>query len=175
MPTKRRLRQYPSRKNLSGYASPQTSSQKRALASKRKHSNGRSRARATRSKRRPTLRYGVLTKAERGSTELVYGKLYSTTCIHCINLEPIWEKLVDHFEKNTKSPSGHVYTEMSVESQQLANGISTINHKYLANSPSKMESPMGFPTIFRIYDGRLEYFQGERDYDTLLKWISRKP
>jgi hypothetical protein len=156
----------------------QTSSQKRGLASKRKHSKGR----ATRSKRRPTqrrritrVRVRVITKSERSSKVIVYGKLYSTTCIHCINLVPIWEQLVAHFKKKPKSPSGHVYTEMSVESQQLANGISTINHKYLANSPSKMESPMGFPTIFRIYDGRLEYFQGERDYDTLLKWISRKP
>jgi hypothetical protein len=157
-----------------------TSSQKRDLASKRKHSKGR--ARATRSKRRPTRRRRVnrvelrgITKSERSSKVIVYGKLYSTTCIHCINLEPIWEQLVAHFKKNPKSPSGHVYTEMSVENSQLANGIATINHKYLANSPSKMESPMGFPTIFRIYDGKLEYFNGNRDYNTLLRWFSRGP
>lgn len=123
-------------------------------------------------KKRPTRRKRHLTYNRKPpmlkKPEVIYGKLYSTTCIHCINLIPIWDQLVTHLKKQSTGK----YTEMSVESQQLASGIATINSKYLINSPMKMESPMGFPTIFRIYNGHLEYFQGERDYNTLLKWIS---
>lgn len=108
---------------------------------------------------------------------VVFGKLYSNTCGHCIVLEPTWNRLIHHFEHyNRKFPHSHtVYKEVAVESANLGVGIAETNNTYLSNSPTKIESPMGFPTIFRIYDGKLEYFNGNRDYNTLLRWFSRGP
>jgi len=119
----------------------------------------------------------VLTHKRKPQITVVYGRLHSKTCFHCIELDPIWTQLVDHFERfKQKIPySRVVYKDVSVERNQLDIGIAETNNTYLSNSPTKIESPMGFPTIFRIYDGKLEYFNGNRDYNTLVRWFSRGP
>jgi hypothetical protein len=66
-----------------------------------------------------------------------------------------------------------MYKEVAIENSHLSVGIAEANNTYLSNSPTKIESPMGFPTIFRIYDGKLEYFNGNREYNTLVRWFSR--
>ena len=116
-----------------------------------------------------------LSHKQRPQITVVYGKLYSDACIHCITLQPIWDKLVGHFENHRKKfPQAHVmYKEVAIENTQMGPGIAEANNTYLFNSPTKIESPMGFPTIFRIYDGKLEYFNGNRDYNTLVRWFSR--
>ena len=108
---------------------------------------------------------------------VVYGKLYSVKCGHCIMLDPIWKKVDEHFKQhNFKFPHSHVmYKEVSIENTHLDLGIAEANNTYLSNSSTKIESPIGFPTIFRIYDGKLEYFDGNRDYNTLVRWFSRRP
>jgi hypothetical protein len=116
-----------------------------------------------------------LTHKLRPQITVVYGKLYSNTCGHCITLQPIWDNLVVYFENHrNKFPNSHVvYKEVAIENKQLGPGIAEANNTYLFNSPNKIESPMVFPTIFRIYDGKLEYFNGNRDYNTLVRWFSR--
>lgn len=115
------------------------------------------------------------TQRQRPQITVVYGKLYSDACIHCITLQPIWDKLVSHFDNHrNKFPHAHVmYKEVAIENKQMGPGIAEANNTYLFNSPTQIKSPIGFPTIFRIYDGKLEYFNGNRDYNTLVRWFSR--
>lgn len=131
----------------------------------------------TRAKKRPVHKKHNITHKRKPQITVVYGKLYSNTCGHCIVLKSTWKKLDNHFEHyNRKFPHSHtVYKKVDVESADLGVGIAETNNTYLSNSPTKIESPMGFPTIFRIYDGKLEYFNGNRDYNTLLRWFSRGP
>ena len=108
---------------------------------------------------------------------VVYGKLHSVMCGHCIALEPIWKRVDQHFKQhNIRNPHSRVvYKEVAIESANLGVGIAEANNTYLSDSPTKIESPMGFPTLFRIYDGKLEYFNGDRDYNTLVHWFSKAP
>lgn len=156
---------------------PPTKRRQRTISvSPKKKSYRRKRSmKQTRAKKRPSHTKNKLTHKRRPQITVVYGKLYSDTCIHCITLQPIWDKLVNHFEHHrTKFPNAHVmYKEVAIENKQMGPGIAEANNTYLFNSPTKIESPMGFPTIFRIYDGKLEYFNGNRDYKTLVRWFSR--
>ena len=131
----------------------------------------------TRAKKRPVHTKRNTTHKRKPQITVVYGKLHSVMCGHCIALEPAWKKVDKHFQSyNRNFPHSHtVYKEVSIESSNLGVGIAETNNTYLSNSPTKIESPMGFPTIFRIYDGKLEYFNGNRDYNTLLRWFSRGP
>jgi len=131
----------------------------------------------THAKKRPVLAKRNITHKRKPQITVVYGKLYSKTCGHCVVLGSTWNRLIHHFEHhNSKFPHSHtVYKEVAVESANLGVGIAETNNTYLSNSPTKIESPMGFPTIFRIYDGKLEYFNGNRNYNTLVRWFSRGP
>jgi len=133
----------------------------------------------THAKKRPVHKKHNITHRHKLKPQItvVYGKLYSNTCGHCIALEPIWKQVDDHFKHhNRKFPHSRViYKEVAIENSHLGVGIAEANNTYLSNSPTKIESPMGFPTIFRIYDGKLEYFNGNRDYNTLVRWFSRGP
>lgn len=131
----------------------------------------------TLAKKRPPHNKHNITHKRKPQITVVYGKLHSITCGHCITLEPIWKKVDDHFKHhNSKFPHSRVmYKEVAIENSHLGVGITEANNTYLSNSPTKIESPMGFPTIFRIYDGKLEYFNGNREYNTLVRWFSRGP
>ena len=135
--------------------------------------------RRTLAEKRPVYKKHNITHRHKRKPQItvVYGKLHSVTCGHCIALEPIWKQVDDHFKHhNRKFPHSRVmYKEVAIENSHLGVGIAEANNTYLSNSPTKIESPMGFPTIFRIYDGKLEYFNGNRDYNTLVRWFSRGP
>ena len=148
------------------------------LATKRRQSalsNKDTISRRKRHKTRVKHRKSVVSRKNTPQIIVVYGKLHSKMCGHCIALEPTWQKVDEHFKHhNIKFPHSRIiYKEVSVESSELGVGIAEVNNTYLSNSSTKMESPMGFPTIFRIYDGNLEYFNGNRDYNTLVRWVSR--
>lgn len=147
------------------------------LATKRRRSalSNKDTSRRKRPRTRVKHRKSVLSRKNTPQITVVYGKLHSKMCGHCIALEPTWDEMVDYFEHhNSKSPHSRViYKEVSIESSELGVGIAEVNNTYLSNSSTKMESPMGFPTIFRIYDGKLEYFNGNRDFNTLVRWVSR--
>jgi hypothetical protein len=148
------------------------------VAIKRRHPQNdtiRKKRSITRAKKQSVHKPRNITHKRKPQITVVYGKLYSNTCGHCIVLNPTWKRLTDHFEyHHSKFPHSRVvYKNVEVESADLDIGIAETNNTYLSNSPTKIEPPMGFPTIFRIYDGKLEYFNGNRDYNTLLRWFSR--
>jgi thiol-disulfide isomerase/thioredoxin len=101
--------------------------------------------------------------------DIVIGKIYAEWCGHCQMLKPEWEKM-----KNNLKKSNLKYKFYEIEQTDEDNGIQSINETYLKNADKKLELQGGYPTIFKIVDGKIEYYNGERDSASMEQWITKQ-
>ena len=96
----------------------------------------------------------------------IVGLIHANWCGHCQTLMPVWEEMVKTMKGNK---SFHI---VKIESSDLNKDarMAHINSKLSKDSP-KLEAN-GFPTIFKVKNGKLEYYSQERQLDAMHKWFS---
>jgi thiol-disulfide isomerase/thioredoxin len=97
----------------------------------------------------------------------VIGKIYANWCGHCTALAPKWNKLTKILRK--KIPKRQLVIS-SIESENVDTGLSTLNQTYLSNSDEKVAVQGGYPTIFKIVNNKIHYYEGPRELAPMLKW-----
>ncbi len=105
---------------------------------------------------------------------VVVGKIYANWCGHCTALIPEWKKMVEFIETklNTNKKSNTKYVFSEIEQSEQDAGISEINNTYLQQSSEKLALQDGFPTLFKINSGKVEYYNGDRQYLEMLRWYT---
>ena len=96
---------------------------------------------------------------------VIAGMVFAVWCGHCKALKPEWKKL-----KNMLKSDRRVKLEQ-VEQSQENTKLVRLNNQYLSHSPQKIKAN-GYPTIFKIVNGKLEYYDGERTAVKLFNWIT---
>ena len=114
---------------------------------------------------------------------IVIGKIYADWCGHCVALKPEWEKMKRLVRLQMGRKLNHVHIdiiEMGDTEENKAAGktvdglIAEFNAKYLpAADPSMKVTSNGFPTIFKVCNGKVEYYQGERLGQSMYKWATQ--
>lgn len=124
----------------------------------------------------------VLSKKQRSHTRkhiqqnapsvVVVGKIFAHWCGHCQTLLPEWEKLVRAIDTKQKINkfTNTKYKFVEIEQSEQEAGIARVNHLYLVNTGHSLAIQGGFPTLFKITDGTLEYYNGPRTYLEMLRW-----
>lgn len=118
-------------------------------------------------KKKKTRSHGKSESNQIQTSPVVVGKIYADWCGHCINLKPIWAELKD---KMKHTDNHFVFVE--IEENQMKGGVEKINTEYLEKSTQKLELQGGFPTIFKIQNGQLEYYNNNRDLPSLTNWLT---
>lgn len=111
-------------------------------------------------------------KTEKNNNEKIFGLIHANWCGHCQQLMPIWKELKTELLNNSNKNKIRI-VEIESEDSDKDYKIDELNNKYILNGDKI--SIEGFPTIFKIYDGKLEYFSNNRDYETMKNWILQKP
>ena len=88
----------------------------------------------------------------------VVGKLYMIGCGHCIALNEPWNKMIKNVNKK-------VIVADDIEAAQT-NKLNELNKEYNSN----VSVQGGYPTIYKIVDGKVEYYNGERTAAKLVSW-----
>ena len=93
---------------------------------------------------------------------ITVGLIYANWCTHCQHLKPEWKKM----KKGMNGMKCH-YLEIEDADPHKDRKIAHVNtrlkgEKLVAN---------GYPTIFRIKGGNLEYYQGERTAQAMQQWF----
>ena len=99
---------------------------------------------------------------------LVIGKIWATWCKYCIDLIPIWDNMKEIVTAKSKIPIEFMETE-SEDLYKIDKYNQTNRHKTF------IDKARGYPTIYKIVDGKIEYYAGEREANKIAEWmISRK-
>ena len=88
-------------------------------------------------------------------------KIYANWCGHCQSLKPVWAEL-----KNVLRANKNI-TMIEIEESEMKEKMGT-----LKNICKKDIDVAGFPTIVKICNKKVEYYQGERSVEGLRAWIT---
>lgn len=95
----------------------------------------------------------------------VVGKIYSNGCGHCVAMEKPWDDL-----KNSLKEEKIVFKDIEASSNMDAE-LKTLNETYLNGSEQKVSLQQGFPTIYKIDNGKVSYYDGIRETEPMKSWI----
>lgn len=111
--------------------------------------------------------------------KLFIGKIYADWCGHCKSLIPEWEKM----KRQIKLNMGRVIKNVEIQFFEMGDTeankkkgltvdkmIADFNDKHLSNNPIKLALQGGYPTLFRYCNGKLEYYEGERNAQAMWAW-----
>ena len=111
------------------------------------------------------MKYHRGTEKRKSSKPVTIGLVYAEWCGHCKSLKPIWKEL-----KHAVSPSKNFNIfELEDSDKNKEAKLKSVSKKI--NGGSLQIN--GFPTLFTILNGKVEYYNGERTLDALLKWANR--
>jgi thiol-disulfide isomerase/thioredoxin len=89
---------------------------------------------------------------------IIVGKVYADWCGHCQALKPKWEQL------KRILPKGRVQTVEIEEAETDKRAQFEKTHKKTINVS-------GYPTIFKIVNGKIEYYTGPREPEDMKRWV----
>ena len=95
--------------------------------------------------------------------KIVIGKIYADWCGACKQLNPIWVEMKNKINLEHKD----MFEFAEIEEKVMDSEIAKINKTYNVN----LELQGGYPTIFKIANGKLEYYNGAREPDQMLSWF----
>lgn len=96
----------------------------------------------------------------------VIGKVYADWCGHCKTLIPEWKIMKANIQN--KFPDKYIFSE--IEDKHSANGVEKINKMFVIGTNPKL-TVNGFPTVYKILNGRVEYYSGARQAPDMEKWF----
>jgi thiol-disulfide isomerase/thioredoxin len=107
------------------------------------------------------------TKKHRKSQKniIVVGKVYADWCGHCQSLKPEWAKMKHKIHK--KKGKHHIVYE-EVEEKEIDTKLKRIKNEQKVNIEAN-----GYPTLFRISNGKVDYYNGNRQSDAMADWYLR--
>ena len=103
---------------------------------------------------------------KRGNPELVVGLIHSNNCGHCIAMREAWNEM-----KNTLNQViGNRFVVVEVEAAQIPHGLNKL--KRFTNEPVEIQG--GYPTLYKIKNHQVQYYNGARDHQSLTNWYLDK-
>ena len=95
---------------------------------------------------------------------IIIGKLWAKWCPHCISLIPAWNDMKNQIKKKT----GFLPKYMEIEEGEI-HKIDDFNKKNQGRVA--IDKAKGYPTIYKIQGGRIEYYGGERNSQAMADWM----
>jgi len=102
---------------------------------------------------------------------VVIGLIYANWCGHCQALKPEWNKMKHNVMKTPSYKKGfYRFIEIEDSDNDRDSKINDINSRLTGEKLAAN----GYPTIFKIHGGNLQYFNGNRTSSELQSWFLNK-
>lgn len=128
---------------------------------------------ATRNFRRTRSRIGKKTQKRTqkrvygGATKVVYGRIHANWCGHCKQLQQIWPSVVREINSKTKH-----YKAVSIEQSEEDKKVPWVN-KHFVKTGAPLAVQGGYPTIYKVVDGRVHYYNGPREPKLIAEFVTK--
>jgi thiol-disulfide isomerase/thioredoxin len=90
------------------------------------------------------------------------GLIHASWCGHCRALLPEWKKM-----KASMRGANYNYLEIEDSDPHKDRKIALVNSRL----KGEKLTVNGYPTIYKVHNGKLEYYQGERTAQAMQKWF----
>lgn len=102
----------------------------------------------------------------------IVGLVYSTQCIHCRHLFPIWEKMKKNIDKKVKK---NEYKNIKLVEIEYADGskLAQFNEQHKDQMNNQPLIINGLPTLFKVESGVIEYYKGDREPSKMEHWYMK--
>lgn len=97
----------------------------------------------------------------------VVGRIYSDSCGFCVAMKDAWEKMKTKIQEQGKE----LVKFVDIEAQEMNEKLDDLNKRLVL--PQKVSIQGGFPTLFKIHRGKVEYYGGERSADKMYEWYMK--
>lgn len=108
-----------------------------------------------------------------GPPTIAYGHIYSDQCGFCTAMQPEWDKVTANYNS---IPLHDIHVVMDDKNDPVQDKIDEFNRQYSLHKGETCLKNKGLPTIFRVrrkVPHSIDYFQDERNYDAISKWLNR--
>ena len=105
-------------------------------------------------------------KQKQQQQKQVIGKIYADWCGHCTALIPEWKIMKDNIQNNF--PDKYIFSE--IEETNKDTEVAKINKMFVYKS-NKVDVQGGYPTIYKIQNGKVEYYTGARQAPDMESWF----
>lgn len=113
-----------------------------------------------------TKRTTIKPRKEHSTKPIILGLIYANWCGHCQSLKPEWDMFKQNLKLDKKLANKCDIFELEDSDTLKDNKIAKISKK--VNGGEVQVN--GFPTLFKISGGNIEYYNGERSANSLLEW-----
>lgn len=96
---------------------------------------------------------------------IIVGKVYADWCGHCQMLKPEWAKMKKHMH-SIKGNKRILFVE--VEEKQIESKL-----RQLEKDQNVTIQTDGYPTLFKIDNGKVQYYNGDRQSSAMTNWYLR--
>ena len=94
-------------------------------------------------------------------SKIVVGLVFAHWCGHCKQLMPEWNAMAKQMKMHKNK-----YEVYEIEDSDKDTKLDKLNKMYSVHIEID-----GFPTIFKIKNGHLSYYKGERKMNPMQKWV----
>ena len=92
---------------------------------------------------------------------VIIGLIFANWCGHCKALKPEWASMKKMMARNNQCKIIEIDADVNKDQQIAQINIGVKGQKLVAN---------GFPTVFKKKNGRIEYYNGERNAKAIGAW-----
>jgi thiol-disulfide isomerase/thioredoxin len=93
--------------------------------------------------------------------KIIIGLIHANWCGHCQALKPVWQEMKQDLNDDFD------IQEIEDSDKNKEEKKSKLNEKIKGGKEIQAN---GFPTIFKIVDGEIQYFEGDRTKEKLVSW-----
>jgi thiol-disulfide isomerase/thioredoxin len=118
-----------------------------------------------------SLKNKTARKIKKINKNVTVGLIFAPWCGHCQRLEPEWKLMKDNLKGNKLYKTGKLeVVELDGSSEEKRAEFDSKMLELNSRLKNNKIEANGFPTIFKVMSGNLEYYTGERTNEEMRKW-----
>ena len=95
---------------------------------------------------------------------IIVGLVYANWCPHCIDMKPQWNKMKNELQGDNKYNVIEIEADQPDKQERIAELETKLNGKRI--------DAEGYPTIFKLNNGDVEYYGGNRNANDMKYWAT---
>ena len=108
--------------------------------------------------------------------DVVVGKIFAEWCGHCVALKPEWAKMKNIMKYEMgRSIKDHNINIIEIgdtkENKKMGKTVDAMVAEFNKTHLTNLAINGGYPTIFKLCNGKMEYFDGPRTSHEIWKWV----